>query len=184
MKNLREMAVGIILCIVELIAGVLLLLNPVKFTSIVIMGVGAILIFLGCVEVVKYFRASAAEASIRQMLTKGLISILAGVFCVFQWNWFLATFPVLTIMYGIAILLTGIGKVQFAVDMIRSKSKKWGWAVFNAALAIICAIVILCRPFASTAVLWTFTGIVLAAEGIFDLVVFILCKRAKGETNP
>lgn len=179
MKIFKESAPGIALCIVELIAGILLLFNPVKFTSTVIIGGGIVLIALGLVEVVNYFRTDAAAAALGQLLTKGLIALLAGVFCVVRWEWFLATFPVLTMMYGIIILLTGISKIQFTVDLVRLKSSRWRWAAVNAALTLICAIVILSSPFASTEVLWFFTGATLVGVGIFDLVLLVLRWKAK-----
>lgn len=181
MKRWKEMPNSIVLCVVELVTGILLLLNPVKFTSAVIIGAGVVLVVLGGIAVVKYFRASPEEASLGQMLARGLISILAGGFCIFRWEWFLATFPALSIVYGVAILLTGIRKIQITVDMLRLKRQKWIWSAADAAISMIGAIVILCSPFASTAVLWTFTGATLVVEGLFDLVVIILCRRAKGE---
>lgn len=181
MNTFRECVTDLALCIVELIAGILLLLDPIKFTSTVIIGAGVVLIILGLIEVVNYFRTDAKIASLGQMLTKGLISLLAGVFCVVQWDWFLVTFPVLTMVYGILILLTGISKIQLTVDMIRLKSSRWSWAAVNAALTLICAIVILSSPFASAEVLWFFTGAALVGVGIFDLAVLILSRKAKGE---
>lgn len=181
MKAFREYVTDFILCIVELIAGILLLLDPIQFTSTVIIGTGVVLIVLGLIEVVNYFRTDAQVASLGQMLTKGLIAILGGVFCTAQWEWFLATFPVLTIVYGIIMLLTGISKIQLTVDMVRLKNNRWHLAVGNSVFTLICAIIILCNPFASTEVLWLFTGAVLVGVGILDLVVAILCKKAKGE---
>ena len=119
MKIFRGSAADLALCILELAAGILLLLDPVKFTSTVIIGVGVVLIILGLIEVVNYFRTDAKSASLGQMLTKGLISLLAGAFCVVQWQWFLVTFPVLTMVYGTLILLRGISKIQLAIDMVR-----------------------------------------------------------------
>lgn len=180
MNVLRESATGIALCIVELISGILLLLDPVQFTSTVIIGTGVVLIVLGFIEVVNYFRTDAKAASLGQMLTKGLISLLTGAFCVLQWDWFLVTFPALTMVYGILILLAGISKIQLTVDMIRLKNSRWGWAAVNAALALICAIVIFSSPFASANVLWLFTGAALVGLGIFDFAVLILRRKAKG----
>ena len=85
------------------------------------------------------------------------------------------------IVYGALILITGISKIQLSIDMIRLKNSRWSWAAVNAVLSLICAIVVLCNPFASTEVLWLFTGAVLVGVGIFDLVVAILRKKAKGE---
>ena len=184
MRVFKESAAGLALCIVELIAGILLLLDPVKFTSTVIIGAGVVLIVLGLIEVVNYFRTDAEVASLGQMLTKGLISLLAGGFCIVQWDWFLVTFPVLTMVYGILILLSGISKIQLTVDMVRLKSSRWRWAVVNAVLTLICAMVILGSPFASTEVLWLFTGAALVGVGVFDLAVLILRGKAKGAGAP
>lgn len=183
MRVLRERAGGIIICIFELVVGVLLFVNPVGFTSGIIMVAGAVLMVLGLVEIVKYFRTNAQEASCGQMLVKGLLSVLVGAFCAFRAEWFITTFPVLTVLYGVAILVTGIGKIQLTVDMLRLKRKKWGWAAVNAGISLICAFVILRMPFASTNVLWIFTGAVLAVEGVMDLVTFLADEREKGEAT-
>ena len=109
-------------------------------------------------------------------------SLLAGAFCVVQWDLFLVTFPVLTMVYGILILLTGISKIQLTIDMVRLRGSRWRWAAVNASLTLICATLILGKPFASTEVLWSFTGAALVGMGIFDLAVLILCRKAKGAT--
>lgn len=182
MNAFRECAADFALCIAELIAGILLLLDPAQFTSTVIIGIGVVLIILGIIKVINYFRTAADTAAIGQLLTKGLISVLAGTFCITQWEWFLDTFPVLTMVYGTIILLTGINKIQLAVDMVRLKNSRWRWAAANAILTLICAIVVLCNPFASAEVLWSFTGVVLVGVGIFDLTISILRRKAKGDT--
>lgn len=161
----------------------LLLINPAGFTSAIIMVAGIALIILGLVEAIRYFRTSAAEAALGQMLAKGLVAVLAGVFCVFRTEWFIITFPVLTIIYGVIILLTGVGKIQLTVDMVRLKSKKWFWAALNAAISVICAVVILNAPFASTAALWIFTGVTLLVEGAFDLVTIFMDRKTEGKDS-
>lgn len=101
------------------------------------------------------------------------------VFCVFYSHWFIATFPVLTIVYGIVVLVAGVGKVQVATDMIRLKNKKWIIALISAIVSIVCAAVILNNPFASVAALWMFTGVVLIAEAIMDIVTLIVSGGKK-----
>lgn len=184
MSVFKKSVADFALCLVELVAGILLLLDPIRFTSTVLIGGGVVLIALGVIEVVNYFRTDARIAAFGQMLTKGLVLLLIGVFCTVQWRWFLVTFPVWTMVYGIVILLTGVSKIQVTVDMLRLKSSRWGWAAVNAALTLICAVVILRSPFASTEVLWMFTGVALVAVGVFDLVVLLFCKKGKGADTP
>lgn len=181
MKVIKEKANGIVFGVFEVIVGLLLLINPAGFTSAIIMVAGVALMVGGLIEIIKYFRTDPIEAAQGQMLVKGLVAVLAGGFCTFQTEWFIITFPVLTIMYGIVILLTGVMKIQLTVDMLRLKSPKWSWAGINAAISVICAAVILNAPFASTAVLWIFTGAALMVEGVFDLVTLFADQRARGE---
>lgn len=183
MKALKERMNGIVLCLFELAVGILLLIDPVGFTSWIIMTAGVVLVVMGLVEVIKYLKADAKEAALGQSLTKGLLAILAGVFCVFKTEWFIITFPVLTILYGVAILVTGIGKVQLTADMLRAKNKKWFLAAISAVISIVCAIVVLNNPFASTAVHWVFTGVSLLIEGVLDIVTLIMGKKYKEGTN-
>ena len=81
MKSLKENADGIVLCLFELIVGILLLINPVGFTAGIITIAGIVLMILGRIEVVKYFRMSADEAMLSQALTKGLLSLLPQIHC-------------------------------------------------------------------------------------------------------
>ena len=183
MKTLKEYASEIVLCLFELVVGILLLINPVGFTAGIIKVAGIALMILGLASVIKYFRISADEAILGQSLTIGLLSLLAGGFCAFKSEWFIITFPVLAIIYGILILVTGISKVQLAVDMLRLKNQNWSWAAINAAISIVCAIVILKSPFISVSVLWVFTGASLITEGVLDIVTIIMRKKNPDGNN-
>jgi len=178
MKYIKENVNIIILCIFELVVGILLMVNPVGFTSWIIRVAGVVMMMMGIREAVRYFRTDAAEAATGQNLMKGLFFILTGGFCTFRTDWFIATFPVLTIIYGVTTLIAGIGKIQLTVDMFRQKNRKWTWAALNAAVSLICAVIILSSPFTSTAVLWMFTGASLLAEGVLDTATLITGRKA------
>lgn len=174
MQLIRDNVKEIIFCIVELIIGILLLINPVEFTSGIIILAGVSVGSAGLLYVYKYFRLEAEEAKKGNLLTIGLILILMGLFCVIRSDWFVATFPILTVIYGIGMLVTGISKIQLIVDMLRLKNKKWIFAGINALISIICAIVILSSPFASTVVLWIFAGVSLIVEAVLDIITMLI----------
>lgn len=179
MKKAEQSSNSLILCLFEVLVGILLLINPVGFTSGIIITAGAVLLVIGLISIIRYFRADAKEAALSQLLVKGLVALLAGGFCTFNSHWFIVTFPVLTIIYGIVILVTGLGKVQLAVDMLRAKKKKWFIAAISAAISLICSVVVLKNPFATTATLWMFTGITLIVEAVFDGISMILNGKEK-----
>lgn len=163
----------------EAIIGILLLVNPIGFTSGIIIAFGILLMIIGISKTIRYFRAEPEEAAVSQILAKGLLMLLAGAFCAFNSHWFIATFPVFTLVYGVVILITGITKVQWTIDIIRMKRSKWFWAAISAAISIVCGIVIITSPFSTAAVLWMFIGISLIAEAVFDMIGSIFGNREK-----
>ena len=180
MKLIRERLVNILMAAGEILVGILLLINPLGFTAGIIAGIGMLLTALGTLWVLGYFREEPLEAVKGQKLTKGLCAFAGGAFCIFKYEWFIATFPLLTILYGIGILLTGITKVQWAVDMLRMKVKLWYYAAISAAVTLLVAMVILMAPFTTTAVLWNFIAVGLIVEAVADiLAMFFSAKRHK-----
>lgn len=174
MKKVMKNFGSIVVCLIEILVGVLLLVDPVGFTAGIIIAIGGVLTVSGIVMTINYFRTDAEEARARQGLVKGLFAIIAGVFCIFQSKWFIAVFPVLTILYGAATLIAGLFKVQLTVDLLRLKRKKWGWAAFSAILTLVAAFIIICNPFSSTVVLWTFTAVMLMVEAVLDIISVIV----------
>lgn len=183
MKALKQNINDIIVCVFELVIGILLLIDPVGFTSGIIIAGGICLLAIGVYGTIKYFRTDAREAAASQLLMKGLLAILGGAFCVFNSYWFVATFEVLAMIYGISILVAGIGKVQISVDMLRLKKPKWYFAMISAAVSVVCALIILYSPFLSASALWLFTSISLIVEAVFDVVTLIVNWKAKAESD-
>lgn len=175
--NKYEVMNHVVMALCELGIGILLLVDPIGFTVWIFLSLGIGLLVLGIMEIVTYFRTEAVSLFQRQDLAIGLAEIAAGLFCIFRYNWFIVTFPLLTILYGVLILLTGFIKIQWTVDMIRMKQKKWYLAAVSAVLSVIFAWVILDNPFTSTAVLWTFVAVSLIVEAVVDVVALIFRKR-------
>lgn len=179
MRAIQKNSGSILMCVLEILVGVLLLVDPTGFTSAIIIAAGAALILYGVICIVRYFRADAAEGALRQSLFKGLLLLLGGLFCVLRSRWFVDTFPLLTILYGIGLLISGIGKIQWTADMIRFGRKRWYLPAISAALSLIFAAIILCSPTA----LWSFLGIVLIVEAVFDIVAIALGGKHKGSDD-
>lgn len=177
MAVIKENINTIVICLCEILVGVLLLINPIGFTSGIIIMLGIVLLISGIISVIGYFRTDAAIAVREQGLAKGLISSALGLFCILQSHWFIVAFPILTFLYGAAILVLGLFKIQFTSDMIRMKKKRWGFAALSAALNILLAAIIFMNPFGSTIALWTVMAVTLIFEAVFELVmVFVTGK--------
>ena len=166
-RGIRETVGAVLGCAAELIVGILLLAGPVHFTTWIIMGVGVLLIVLGAMDVLRYFRMKPEQAAEEQNLAKGLLELLIGAFCALKSGWFVMTFPLLTVLYGVGVLMLAIVKVQLAVDRLRLK-EEWIMSAVSAALALLFALVILLNPFATTKAMWMFIGIGLIVEAVVD----------------
>lgn len=173
----KKFSLNVILTSVfEIIVGILLLVNPLNFTAGILTVLGIVLCILGVKSIVTYFRTDADEAAGGNQFLFGLIMLLTGGFCAIKTHWIIASFPILTVVYGVVILLTGLGKLQTTVDMLRLKRKHWYFAGISAVLSLICAVIVLMNPFSSTAVLWMFTGITLIVEAVLDIITVIFSK--------
>ena len=115
----------------------------------------------------------------QQKLAIGVGAILLGLFCVFRSGWFMVTFPVLSVLYGLFILGSGIGKVQWAVDLFRLGRKFWYLAGINAVICLACAAAILSNPMAAAAFMWILTAIALLIAGVMDLCTVVFGQKGK-----
>ena len=95
-----------------------------------------------------------------------------GLFC----HWFLETFKLLSFLYGILLLISGFYKVQWSIDLLRQKEKRWWLAAVSAGLSILFSLIIIGNPFSTVTVTWIFSGVVLIAEAIIDIVMLLLIR--------
>lgn len=173
MKAIKQFIGGFLLCLAEVLVGVLLLIDPISFTDAIITFCGLAMVLWGLICIMQYFRAEPEKAAAGRGLMKGLVLLTAGIFAAVNAQWLVALFPLMTVIYGLVILLSAFGKIQWAVDMLRTKTGKWLFAAISAAVSLVCAAVILCAPFTSTAFLWAFTGVSLICEACLDVVTFL-----------
>jgi len=173
------------LSLCEIALGILLFIDPLGFTATIIKAAGILLILAGIVSVIRYFRTDPVEAHLEQRLVKALCEFAMGAFCTFNTEWFLVTFPVVTLLYGVVILFTGIVRIQWTVDMLRMKAGRWYLAGIGALFSLAFGAIIVLNPFAWTGFLWTFVAISMIVDAVFDLctVLFASMKQRKAETE-
>ena len=177
MSKIKRSTGNLLMCLTEIIIGILLLINPVGFTSGIIITLGIILAIMGIGSIAGYFKTDPEEAAEKNGLAKGLVFVFLAFVCIFKTGWFIAAFPLITVFYGILILMSGISKVQWAVDMLRQKQKYWFIALIGAVLSLVFAALVQANPFSSTVVLWTFIAVSLIIEAIVDILAFIFGRK-------
>ena len=181
MNRIKANLPAFIMLVLEAAVGVLLLVNPIDFTSAILRAVGIGMAVGGVIWTVKYFRTEVMEAASSGMLFSGIVCFLIGLFLMVKTQWLITTFTVLLMIYAIIMLLLGIMKIQWTVDLIRMKREKWGVSGVSALVAVVIGLLILFNPFKSTEIVWSLAGAALLAQALFDIVALVLCPRSLEE---
>ena len=179
MNRFKEYAFSGVLSVFEIVVGILLLINPAGFTSGIIIAAGALLAALGAASSVRYFRTPPSQAAREQALARGLGLMLAGFFCMLRSDWFIATFPLLTLLYGVVMLMLSLLRIQHTVDALRMKNPGWIWLALSAAVSLALAVMILLNPFSSVNVLWMVAALSLIAEGVVDILSIVYAGKQR-----
>lgn len=177
MKKLFSGRVGALtLCVAEILMGILLLVNPVGFTSAIVIGAGVVMLVAGIVFATLYFVGDAQTMALKQMLFKGMLLMIAGFLCVTKYDTLLKAFPLLTWVYAIAMLVLAAYKLQCTVDIVRLSGIRWYVPAISAALAFLLAMFILLNPYGATQIVWGFLGVSLILEAGLEIATIFMVK--------
>ena len=170
----RKNLANLILCLGELIVGVLLLVNPEGFTQAIVMAFGVVVAVLGVLNVIRYFRAEPMAAAMERRLVYGLGQLALGAFFLTQSGWLVRIVETLTRLYGVAVLVLALFRIQQFVDARRLKLPRGGMVSgITALFTLAYAAMILFMPETT----WMFIGIMLLLEAIMDILILLLERR-------
>lgn len=179
MSNLKITKNSTLMSAIEFIIGLILLFRPEGFTSVIIVSLGVVLIILGAMSTVNYFRTEKSEAMKTNLLSKGLLCLIGGIFFAFNSKWFIKTFPISTVLYGVFMLLLGVVKFQNTIDSFRFKVKYWYINLIGAVLTLFSSVMIITNPFTSTEFVWKYIAIALLVEAALDILSYLLSNKPK-----
>ena len=170
---IRKNLLNLILCLGELVIGILLLVNPEGFTQAIVLAVGIVVAALGVLNVINYFRADPREAAEDHRLAYGLGQLALGVFFLTRSGWTTQRLMETLRLFGIPVLVLALIRVQQFVDAYRLKLPRAGLVSgFTALVTLVFAGILLFGP--STLV---FIGIILLVEAIMDILILFLERR-------
>ncbi len=169
MKKFLKNANSGIICLIEIIVGILLLADHSSFISYITIIAGAFIAITGIISLIKYFAAKPAEAE-KGSLTGALVSLSIGAFLIIYNNFADKLSEFMAIIIGAAILYTGYQKLEKAVEKIRNK-QYFIVSLISALVTIAVAAIIF---FISDSIVWVFIGVSLIVEAAIDLADMIV----------
>jgi uncharacterized membrane protein HdeD (DUF308 family) len=160
--------------IAMLVLGVIALGNLVVATVASVWFYGILLIIGGVAEIIHAFRVQTWGKMILELLA-GLLYAVAGVICIM--NPILAS-AVLTLMIGVAFIVTGIFRILAGFDL--RPATGWGWVVAGGVMTVLLGILIIISwPGAALWVLGMFLGIDFVMQGVAWIALGLACKSGK-----
>ncbi|MGI6264994.1 MAG: DUF308 domain-containing protein [Acutalibacteraceae bacterium] len=151
-------------------AGIAMMILPE--TSLVVMGrvLGILMMVFGAVKLVGYFSKDLYRLAFQYDLELGILLLVLGMILLIRPIGAISFFCV---ALGIGILVDALFKIRIAFDAKRFGIPAW-WSILLLAIAAgIIGLLLILRPWESTAALAVLLGISLLAEGILNFCVAI-----------
>lgn len=202
MERFKKMLPAILMILFEIALGVMLLINPEKFTIIAFIAFGSVLILCALAMFVRYLKERKAADEYAKAKSKvektgkekneekgdevkvsviPLISAVStfvfGAVFVFGATVLYDVTALLLIFYGAIMVIKGIFKIA---DYVSLKKEGAGVSALRLAVGIfsvVLGIVVMVNPFGTRDVIFVISAISLLAEAALDIVALVLSVR-------
>lgn len=156
--------------VVLVIAGIVLLFFPEAMTKTIAYVTVVVLILMGIGQIIGYLCSEPGRGSFRGGMAAGICLLIAGILIYFRAE---AVISIIPIILGVIIVISGIARLQQAVDLARMKAQRWSTVLATAILNIILGGVIVFNPFSTVMTLLRFVGVGMIYSGISDIIATI-----------
>lgn len=177
-KNLKA---GMLLSgVVSITLGLVMICLPeiVETTLRFVFGGG--LTLFGVLEIVFVFVKPNGLLSAGRIIP-GVLSLAVGLVFLFRFDTFVS---LLWILLGISLLTDAIYKLQYSFELKAAEVKNWWINLLISFATLLMAAVLMIQPFDLQNAMTVFAGILLAVNGLFDILCAVLmsvyAKRMRG----
>lgn len=153
--------------IAVLLFGLALLIWPGITTGLILNICGTALMIGGVFNIVRYFVKKDSYLAYNWSLALGLM-LLGGGLCLVVFKGVLLS--IVPLLFGIALLIGGVAKIQAAFNMRRVGFRSWYLTLIAAAISCVLGALIILHPFGTGLVLIRVIGASIAVEAVQDLI--------------
>lgn len=166
---------------IMIIVGILFVVYPDTSANMIAYVLGTALCVWGVVVMIAYFMSDRFYAFSSYGLVQGIALLAVGIVILANPA---ALTNIITGVFGVAMIVDGALKLQYAVDLARVRSERW-WVVLIVALVIIIiGAVIVIDPIDVRRAATIFAGVWMILDGISDIVCVVYIskefKRVRG----
>ena len=154
---------SLIVAFSAILLGLLFILTPQASADVICYVAGILLLASGIAAVISYLASGRLFGS--YALVSGIVLLVCGVFCLLRPE---IIQGLLTVLFGVFLVIDGMMTLQDGVDCARARLAGWWVPALLGAVTIALGCVVLFGKFDSIMLL---AGISLIADGVFDLIV-------------
>ena len=180
-KKVNEMKAEMIILNAAIVTlGLIMIIIPEQFNTFIGQILGCVLCVWGLLRCISFFRLKKEDMFGSFALVQGAALIGIGVYFLINSDSFLR---LLNIILIIMILVTGVLKLQNAINYYRLKSSKWWIHLIGAAILIILGLIALFKPGIETnrngaaIILTILIGASFIFSGMWDIISVVFMSR-------
>ena len=163
---------SLIVAFSAILLGLLFILTPQTSADVICYVAGILLLASGIAAVISYLASGRLFGS--YALVSGIVLLVCGVFCLLRPE---IIQGLLTVLFGVFLVIDGMMTLQDGVDCARARLAGWWVPVLLGAATTALGCVVL---FGKVDSIMLLAGISLIVDGVFDLIVtFAFSKRIR-----
>lgn len=154
--------------------GVLLICQSEATIITIAYVIGGVIIALGMVSAIKFFRNINSEKKGELDLVYGIISIVLGIIVIKNPE---AIASIMPIILGISIIISSATKLQYAFELKANNNNLWKTTMIISIISTLCGLVLLFNPFKAISYFTKVVGIFIIIYAVLDMVSTYTIKR-------
>ena len=164
---------SILASILLFLFGLILVFNSEGFIKSISAIIGVILLIIGILPVVDFFRYRRDDAISGIGLISGIFSIVCGLMFLLNDNMLLILIPV---FIGVWMIINGVNKFRFAFELKDMQEKSWIITFIFSIIIIVCGGYFIVNPIRGAKLVSQTLGIIICIYAVLDIIDCILIK--------
>ena len=184
MEKFKRILPAILMILFELAVGVLLLINPERFTTAVFIAFGCVLMVCSLILLIRYLKARkeasggpAGKQAGALTLFIAIVTFCFGAVFAFGSSMLYGMTGLLLVFYGAVMIVKGVFKIS---DYFALKKEGFGVSALRPVVGVLSVILgglIIFNPFGALEAVFMIAAIGLIAEAVLDIVALALGVR-------
>lgn len=165
---------SLLVSLLYVMMGIIMIMNPKFVCDAVNYIVGSLVILYGVIYMIKFFSKNSFNNLSKFNLLAGLLSIVFGLYILFNPTLLLSIIPFVT---GMLVILDGFGKLKNAIDFKSYGYIRWWVGIIFAVLFIGLGAFMLFKSFAVTELVVRIIGGLLILDAISDIWSYFCYRK-------